>query len=271
MMGKRAVLTVAVVTLLAGSGCVCCRPEASRLAYEAGPDTPLPACERQKVYAFLVNGLTPTGMSGLVDQLNAQGFPKVAYGQLCHAVWMGQEMRRIHTDDADARFIIIGYDLGGMIASRLASDAIADGLPVDALVLLDPVGKSPVPGCPVRTVLVCSGVAKVPMPHTECVPIPDAGHFSLPTHPQTVAVVCRVLQDSAGNVTRAAPEREVMWTYEHAPTPLPRPLPAPNADPKWTFLLDVQGSHTTPLLPATPEVSPANGPIEANPVATRKP
>jgi hypothetical protein len=253
MTGKRALVAAAVAVLLAAPGCVSCGHHVCKPAREAGPDCPIPLRDRQQVYVVLVNGLTPggpSGLEGLRDRLADQGFTKVYCGQLCHAVWLGQEMRRVHKEEPAARFIVVGYDLGGAAALRLAADARTDGLPVEALVLLDPMGKPKDAGCAVRTVLVCSGSGTSPFPHSESLSVPDAGHFSLPTHPQTVAVVCDLLGEVASRVEHPAvydPDGTVY--YEHAPPARPVPGPPPGGDEDWLFLHDQPGPHNTPLLP----------------------
>ena len=259
MTGKRTLAVVGVAILLAGSGCASCNYRAFQPARDAGPDCQVPLQDRREVYVFLVNGLTPSGSSGrdgLQEKLALQGFTKVYHGQLYHAGWMGTEMRRIHREEPAARFVIVGYDLGGAGASRLAADGIADELPVDALILLDPMGKPGTVGCSVRTLLVCSGSGAAPVPHTESLSVPDAGHFTLPTHPQTVAVVCELLTQVARKVEHPpVTDGNSGWRYEHAPPPRPIAAPGVNADPEWSFLHDRGGTQNTPLTPIDATVS----------------
>jgi hypothetical protein len=264
MTGKRAVVAVGAAVLLVSAGCATCGHESAKLALDAGPTCDTPTCHRQKVYVFMVNGLIPCGsggMAGLRDQIAAAGFPKTAYGQLIHAGWLAGEMRRVHADDPCARFVVIGYDLGGSVAARLTAAGAAEGLPVDALVLLDPTGKIPMADCGVRTILVRSAAGGAAVPHTESVVVPDAGHFRLPTHPVTVGVVCELLTEVAGKVALPPPIPMIEPDYEHAPVPLPMPRPVPDGDPAWNFLLDQTGGVTPPL----PEVLAAPKPAYKTP------
>jgi hypothetical protein len=262
MTGKRWLVAAGVAVLLAGSGsgCATCCHQACKPVLNAGPTCELPIGERQKVYAVLVNGLTPdcgTGLGGLRDKLAEHGFAKVYYGQLCHALWMAQEMRRVHKEEPDARFVVVGYDLGGPVAARIARDAVDDGLTVDALILLDPTGKQETIGCRLRTILVCSGGGVTTLPHTETFSVPDAGHFSLPTNPATVGLMCDLMSESAGLLPTLLPTPTAEWSYEFAPPARSTPMPGPDDNPDWHFLLDVPGPKTPPLSP--PDAPPTTG------------
>jgi hypothetical protein len=262
MTGKRWLVAAGVALLLAGSGsgCATCCHQACKPVLAAGPTCELPIGNRQRAYAVLVNGVTPgcgAGLDGLRDKLAEQGFSKVYYGQLCHALWMAQEMRRVQKEDPDARFVVVGYDLGGPVAARIARDAIDDGLAVDTLVLLDPVGKQDTIGGQVRTILVCSGAGSALVPHTETFAVSDAGHFTLPTNPATVGLMCELMTESAGRVPIPLPTATVEWSYEFAPPARGTPMPGPDDDPAWQFLLDPPGPKTPPLLPF--DTPPATG------------
>ena len=241
-------LTAAALAISANlSGCVSCDHAAHKSALDAGPQCDLPTCERQKVYVYMLNGLTPTGtcgLEGLRDQLAAHGFPKIGCGQVYHAGWVADEMKRVLAEDPDARFVLLGYDLGGAAAVKLAADSLKAGLPVDAVVLLDPMGKGGMTQTGVRTLLVTSGAGRSPVPHTESVSIPDVGHYRLPTHPQTVAVVCHLLNEIAAQQMHPEIETFPMWSYEHAPPPRVTPIPGAV---EWNLLSDRPGGATTPL------------------------
>jgi hypothetical protein len=206
----------------------------------------------------LVNGVTPdcgSGLTGLRDKLACQGFAKVYYGQLCHAPWLAHEMRKVHEDDPEARFVLVGYDVGGSIAARLARDAADAGIPVDALVLLDPTDDRGTTDPRVRTILLYSGAGAPQAAGSETIAVPDAGHFTLPTHPSTVSLVCDLMTESAGRVPTPQPVPVTEWSYEFAPPGLRTPAPGPNDDPDWHFLIDVPGPKTSPLLPFEPAPS----------------
>jgi hypothetical protein len=261
MTGKRWLLLAVVGTLLGGSGCVSCNHQAQKLALDAGPDCPILLADRQRVYLFMVNGTTPCGLDSLRDVLARQGYPKVASAQFYQVVWLAREMRRIHCEDPAARFVVLGYSMGGPAAARLAVEALAEGLPIDALILLDPVGKPDPGGCPIRTLLVNSGSLATAVPHSEGYIVPDSGHFRLPSHPQTVAIVVQLLSEVAALVGQGEVIAPVVeWLYEDAPPLRAFPVADPNTPPEWNFLLDLPGNHTERLLPVdAPPVLPPSG------------
>ncbi|HUR54429.1 MAG TPA: hypothetical protein VMZ71_09875 [Gemmataceae bacterium] len=247
MSGKRWLTGLVVAISATNAGCISCDHAAHKSALDAGPVCEVPACERQKVYVFMLNGLAPTascGLDGLRVKLAEQGFPKIGCGQVFHAAWAADEMKRILCDNPDARFVLLGYDLGGGAAAKLAQQSVQAGLPVDALVLLDPKGKASMTPSGVRTLLITSGAGLPPTPHTESVIIPDVGHFRLPTHPKTLALVCNLLNEVAAKQMRPEIEIYPMWSYEHAPAPRISPLPG---DPEWNVLTDRPGGVTLPL------------------------
>ncbi|MDB5313586.1 MAG: hypothetical protein JWO38_7788 [Gemmataceae bacterium] len=263
MTGKRWLIAVGLGALFAGSGCVSCGHQACKPVLDAGPNCEVPACDRRHVYTVLINGLTPggpSGLEGLRDRLATHGYEKVYYGQLCHVWWMWQEMKRVHTEDPSARFVIIGYDFGSDSAAGLARDAVAKGIPVDAVVLLDPSGQ-PDPGtCPVRTVMLrCT--AGVAAPHADGIALCGATHLTLPTHPRTVEIVCELLKESAARVEHPPYYEGPEMTYDGAP-PRAMPLPGPGLTEDWFFLHDQPGTHAVPLtpVPAAPfSIPPAPG------------
>ena len=263
MCGKQWWVAAAVAISAMNGGCVSCDHAAHKSALDAGPVCDLPTCERQKVYVFMLNGLTPSGscgLDGLRGQLAEQGFAKIGCGQVFHAAWVADEMKRVRGENPDARFVLLGYDLGGAAAVRLAAESVKAGLPVDAVVLLDPMGTAGLTPCGVRTLLVTSGAGRSPVPHTESVIVPDVGHFRLPTHPKTVAVVCSLLREVAAQQWHPEVETVPAWSYEHAPPPRPTPLPG---NPEWNLLTDRPGGVTMPIdagVTAKPPAKPAAPP-----------
>lgn len=256
MTGQRRLLAAAVLSsVLSAAGCLTCGHTVCRPGLEAGPDCPVPLADRQRVYAVLVNGLAvdgPAGLAGLRDELAAQGFTKVYSGEVCHGPVLAAEVRRVHRDDPAARFVVVGFSLGGPVAAQLAEGAAAAGVPVDALVLLDPVGvrSTEVPG--VRTLVVRSGGPVGRVEHAEVVYVPTAGHYTLPAHPRTVQAVGRLMAESAARVEHPPAVTPTEVEFADAP-PARRPTP-PEAfgDPEWLFLEEATGPVGQPLGPVAP-------------------
>src|SRR5262249_19089981 len=74
----------------------------------------VPCACRGKVYVFLLNGFDPLGLEAaqVRTALVRAGFPRVYDGQFYHTVWFGDEMRRIHAEEPDARFAVVGIGAG---------------------------------------------------------------------------------------------------------------------------------------------------------------
>ncbi|MFO0799123.1 MAG: hypothetical protein U0804_16770 [Gemmataceae bacterium] len=249
-------ILTAVATLAGGGGCVSCTTHAARVNWEAGPTCPVPVGERQHVYTVLVNGACPAGgcsLEGLRDGLVERGFVKNYFGQVVHTPWLAYEMRGVARCDPAARFVVVGADIGCPLAARLAREAAADGLAVDALVLLDPVLMPAAAGCPVRTVLVTTG-ADCACAHTERAVVEGANRLTLPGHSGTVDFVCGLLTASASRVELPAVITEVIVDPD---TRQPRDLaPPPGLPGEWLFLHDQPGYVPQPLPSPYPNVGP---------------
>jgi hypothetical protein len=202
----------------------------------------------------MVSGVVPStsfGLEGLRDELAKQGYSKVGLGQAINVPWMAAEIRRIHANDPAARFVLLGYDVGSPAAGWLANDLAAAGIPVDALVLLNPVGKG---SSIVRTVVVNCGKA-ASASDAESIGVADGNHFTLPTHTRTVAIVSSLLattaaHTSAGQITSPVVE----WNFQDEQPRRPLSTPTANSPTEWNFLHDVMGNHNEPLAPVNGSV-----------------
>lgn len=255
-----------------GAGCVapCHKGYEKALATEDG----LPPPCRNHVHVFMMHGLTPTtncGLNALRLKLGENGFAKVGIGELCHASWVRSEIDCILQHDPDARFVLLGYDFGAPAALSLSRDLTAKGVPVEAVVLLDPKGCPPEP-CGIFTLLIANGHSAEHVPHSARVVVPGATHFGLPAHPTTVAVVTQLLQEIAERYYVPEVEEVPEWTYPHAPTALRPPSTRPTGE--WDLLADrsapARGAPTrtgrAPVTPAAPVTT--GGP--AAPVASNR-
>src|SRR5262245_32787883 len=113
MGGQRWLLAGVLASVVAGSGCVSCGSNGYGLAHDAGPTCDLPECQRNQVYLFAVGGMNPAAALALDNlrlKLNEQGFAKVATGQTVNTGWMAGEMRRIHAENPEAVFVILGAE-----------------------------------------------------------------------------------------------------------------------------------------------------------------
>ncbi len=109
---------------------------------QSGPCQALPECCRERVHIFMINGLTILphvcgSMNGVADYVEQMGFckPRVA----CHYWrWCFQnEIRKIHAEDPDARFVLVGYSIGGSVVYSMAQTLEADGIFIDEIIYID--------------------------------------------------------------------------------------------------------------------------------------
>jgi hypothetical protein len=168
----------------------------------------LPAPCREHIHVFLIDGLDPCDLAnlrGVRDYVNALGFQNTRYGQFYDAEPFGDEIRRIHKDDAAARFVVIGFSLGARRARGMVESLQGDGVHVDLLVYLD--GKSLMyvsPDAPgnVDRVLSAVGPGVVwtapQLPGADNVVLSDVWHFGVPSHPRTLEALARELAMVAG-------------------------------------------------------------------------
>lgn len=244
---RKSAMLLGLGLLLSSAGCVSCGHEACQRVIEAGPTCPEPQGDRRHVYAFLVNGMTPTGcLEELRLKLAECGYEKVTRGELCHSWWMWREMKRIRCSDPEARFVLVGYGFGSTAAAGLARDAAREGLPVDTVVLIDPAGLKDPSSCAERTVIIRSGGELVEDEDGGCVRIARCGHFALPTHERTVQTIAAILGDAATRVVHAPEAADWYYLPEGAPPPrdyrLPKELPE-----EWNFLHESSATFYAPL------------------------
>lgn len=253
MTRRRWALAGVVAILLAGSGCVSCGHRGYRVAREVGAECELPACQRNHVYVFAVSSLNPVSvmaLDALAEELNRRGFAKVATGQTVHTGWMAREMRRIHKDEPDAVFVVLGFESGTPAAVRLAEKAQAEGLPVGGLVVIDSEGKTPPPASAVRTLAIGNVQGMPSSESVESVVVPDAATYGLATDSRTVKATARLLGDLAAAVPMPVVVEAAEWDYPHAP-PM-RPAGDPSKAPEWTFLFDQFARVNRPAPTPTP-------------------
>jgi pimeloyl-ACP methyl ester carboxylesterase len=244
MIRKQFAAGVGLALLFAGSGCISCGHESCHLAIEAGPHCGVPQSDRRHVYTILINGLDPTGgLDALRLKIAERGFEKIYRVELCHTGWLWREMKRVQKCDPAARFVLVGYGFGCTAAVGLAKDAAREGLPVDAVVCLDPAGVKDLAGCAERVVVIRSGPAAAE--EGDCLHV-ACGHFSLPTQVETVDAIAVVLAETAGRIEHPVSEEIPMFWHPDAPPIRDYTLPE-DASIEWRFLHDRLGPHATPL------------------------
>ena len=228
----RARTAVAILALLAGTvGCVNIRYQASREAILPCPPNDIPPHQRQRAYLFMMNGLDVVEAAGMLDvrdKLAVAGFPKVYYAQRPDRAWYYREMHRLRCDEPDARIILLSYGAGAENVLGLAFDAARDGLPVDAVVFLDPVGVSGnlAETLPFHSVVVRSHnwLGSRGLEAAEHIEAAGFGHLALPRSPATCEVLLRLMSASAVRVPRPALEYLPRLELRANPPRTPRPI-----------------------------------------------
>lgn len=214
MTGKRWLAAAGLATLLTQAGCVTCCHTASKAAYEAGPDCELPLCDRQKVYAVLIGGIAG-GMDTVRDRLAARGFTKVYVAPVGPVGWLEREMVRVCAEEPGARFVVVGSGLGCVAAKDLAAAGVAAGVPVDAVLYLDPAWVDQAAAAP--TVVVLSGSVSETLADTHTLFVPSAVPGDLPAHPRSTDAVYRQMALSAGRVVHPPAIGSPEPDYPYAP------------------------------------------------------
>src|SRR5439155_1183533 len=99
----------------------------------------LPNGCRDHVYVFMIHGMDPfdyANLEGVKDYLHELGFTRTYYGQLQHTARFTKEVRRIHQEDPDARFVLIGFSFGANMVRNIARDVKGDSITIDLLLYL---------------------------------------------------------------------------------------------------------------------------------------
>jgi hypothetical protein len=217
----------------------------------------VPQAARSHVHIFFIHGMDPfdwANLSGVRDYLQGLGYIKTHYGQIYHVWQFEKEMRQVHKEDPDARFVVIGFSFGANTACKVANDVAADGIAIDLLVYL---GGNTLKDCPedkpanavhivniLATGFIWNGDH---LEGADNLSYGDVWHFGSPTHLKTLDVLARELCTVAARVPVVLNEAPPWHPWEEAPTP--RPIVPQKAGPRdeWDFLEPAKPAETAPL------------------------
>jgi len=275
MSAKPRLLLTLLAVSVAGPGCVTCQYGAHARSVEACHASPIPTPIRQHVYLFMMNGydlLDLGGLSTLRDGVIEAGFPKVYFAQRADRRWFEYEIRRLSLEDPNARFVVLGMGAAADQVVPLVVGAVADGLAVDGLILLDPIGCPPITEMPVPTLTLLSrhwATRPAGIPGETRLEF-DLSHLGLPKAMTTLAIVLEQLSESASRVGPLDGPAIPVLPLSDKPTPLPRPRELNSDDAtttpdEWDFL---KRSAPIPTPLSWPdEVPPTRTAIPAIPVS----
>jgi hypothetical protein len=304
---RRLMRALVLVGMLAGTGgCVritypmefppinlsYCHPVDFPHPEQMAPSAAVPQWSRNHVHIFIVHGMDPldfANLEGLNDYCQNLGYIKTHYGQLYHLWQFQSDLRKVHQEDRDARFVLIGFSFGANMVRELANAVKDDGIKIDLLVYLGGnTLKNTPPNQPDHVLHIVNILATgwiwngAKMDRADNIDCDDVWHFGSPTHPKTLAVLARELAVVAARVPlppalRTLPEGdELPPPRPLAPEELPRPRPArpPAADKQqakdeddWNFLEPNEGppppgrvedykhNHPSPTMRRDPRLS----------------
>ena len=250
--GARVVVGGLLFTGLTGlTGCLsCCHPVDLPKAQCLEPCQAVPKTCRNHVYVFFMHGADPlnfSNLSGVREYVQRLGFPKTYYGQLYHVVAFEKEIRRVHHEDPEARFVLVGFSYGANAVCHLAHAAQQEGILIDLLVYLGGNTLKDVPqDKPENALRIVNILANgwiwngAQFDRGENINLPDVWHFGSPTHPETLKTLARELALVAGEIPRPEPSEAASspWDRE-APTPHAVSLKTPTRRDEWDFLKPV--------------------------------
>ncbi len=206
----------------------------------------VPAPCRNRVHVFLIHGMDPldlANLNGLTEYIQALGYIKTHYGQLYHLWEFKNELRRVHKEDPEARFVLIGFSFGANMVRQLANAVKDEGIVIDLLVYLggNTLENTP-PNQPDHVVHIVNILAAgciwngAQMDRADNLHFTNVWHFGSPTHPGTRKVLAREL----AVVARRVPVEKVLPPppppspgLEEAPRPRPCGRSRHGRCPRW--------------------------------------
>ncbi len=250
MRAKRAALLMLGSLVAFCMGCVQYRYGNERVCLLQAEACDVNAPTRSKVNIFMMDGLgTILPLEELELSIVMAGFPKVYTAQRVDRAWFYKEIHRLHLDSADNRFVLVSQGAASKEMQRLADDLVQDDIPLDGLILLDPVGPAvencDVPPYPVR---VIRGHQSFGTPHvaaTDSIHLPNVGRSSLPRDLATQsAVIDWLFAVARGVPQKPEPVNCVPLMDESKPIPRPnQPKVIPRMSGDWANVLCPVSGH----------------------------
>jgi hypothetical protein len=205
----------------------------------------VPKCSRNHVYIFFVHGMDPldcANLRGLRDYVQSLGFIKTYYGQCYHKTYFVQEICRLHKEDPDARFALVGFSFGANMIRDICHAVEPEGVTIDLLLYLggntlqNVPADRPANATQIVNILACGSIWNGDtLDNAINITYPDVYHFGSPTHVRTLTLLAEELTKAACRVPVV--ETVLPPLEEEAPTPRPVKPEASRYEPdEWDFL-----------------------------------
>jgi hypothetical protein len=197
----------------------------------------IPVCCRNRVHIFFLQGTDPLdicNLSGVRDHVQAQGFIKTRFGYFIHHTgYFEEQIVRIHEEDPEARFVLVGFSYGALAAREIANRLCEREINVDLLFYLGGNTLDDSPRSHPPNVLRVVNILAVGciwnganIEGAENIQLTDVWHFGSPAHPCSVELLDRELVTIAYRV----PIIQVLPPPLPDPSPVPRPIAPPPPD-----------------------------------------
>jgi hypothetical protein len=248
----------ALVCLFSLQGCSIVEPPDPAFVELNAECHAVPGCCRDHVFVFLVNGADPVDcadLAGLRDCIQALGFIKTYYGKLCNVSYFSKEICRLHHEDPEARFVLIGYGIGADGTSRLVQRAHIDDVPIDVVITLSGHCLKSCSPAEIANVAHAINVMGSGCCHAkgadwgDSITIDSACDHDIPCHPTTRELIARELVETAQCV--AVHDAEVLQGNADAARGKAR-----GRSDEWSFLRPQPYSPSTALKRETPKPDP---------------
>jgi hypothetical protein len=226
----------------------------------------VPKCARDHVYIFFIHGMDPldyANLTGVRDYVQQLGFHKTYYGQMYHTPYFDHEIRRIHREDPEAHFVLLGFSFGTNFARSIVQSVKDEGIHIDLLVycgantLHNNEWDQPKNAGRILNILAWGFIWNGDtMSEAENINVPDVWHFGSPSHPKTLEWLAKELAVVAASVPFVEPAEPVIsaepsGTAEPETAPTPRPVTPETAErDEWDFLKPLSRLESTAALPS---------------------
>jgi len=242
----------------AGVGCSCplhsVHPVPDDLAQACGC---IAKSSLDHVYVFFMQGTDPfdwANLQGINEYVQSLGFQHTWFGYFYHLSHFKKEILRIHQQDPQARYVLVGFSLGANLMRDLSQAVAENGVYIDVLMYVDAKFLKDQPHArPANVCKLINFIAKGylfssgELEEAENHYVPEGWHFASPTHPGVAEALARELAHLAGSLP-AIDDFPTLPVPRTDPTPRPVSTARTNEKPdEWDFLKPASIERQQPL------------------------